>query len=217
MQKWLRVSRILGCGVLALWAALWWAAAPARAAGYQNEPEGFRGLKWGTPLAQAGKLAPARATGQVPEGFALYTKPGEVMDIGGAALTNLEYGFWNGRFALVRISFRGQANYQKLQKAAFKHFGKGRSRKNPKGQEFCWWGDKTLMILFFPGAAQAPGAPGAPGAAGVPGGAAPGLGGGAAGATPGSAGGKGEFLLYSREMMMQREKAAASSGKRGGF
>ena len=76
-------------------AAAIWILLPTGAIAFQNEPMGFRGIAWGTPLsAVQNQLRPLGAT---PAGQdQAYVRISDNMTIGGAALEKILYKFHHG-------------------------------------------------------------------------------------------------------------------------
>jgi len=75
---------------------------------FQNEPEGFRGLKWGDAPTED-------MTFQVDiNQMMYYVRSEEKMVIGDVPLEVVSYGFYEDRFAVCIVLFTGQENYNLL-------------------------------------------------------------------------------------------------------
>jgi hypothetical protein len=138
-----------------------------------SEPEGFRGIRWGTDISTLSGMEPYRTSeigGTLPVdlwdldrgaliekiNLQIYLKMGDELRIGGAELEKIEYGFWRGKFCEATVTTRGPENWVSLREAVFEEFGKGSlSRFNPLSgglEEFDWyfWVGKTSeMELIY--------------------------------------------------------------------
>jgi len=70
------------------------------ALGFQNEPDGFRGIAWGTPIGQLGKEM--KVVESHPD-IVYYQRAGDSLKIGGAQLKEISYGFYKGKLSSVII------------------------------------------------------------------------------------------------------------------
>ncbi len=90
---------------------------PSTAFAFQNEPTGFRGISWGTPLS-------AVQSQMIPDAGDLYNRINDKLKLGDAALMGISYEFDNGRFSQVIIfSKEGLNNEKTMITAFFAHFG----------------------------------------------------------------------------------------------
>jgi hypothetical protein len=110
---------------------------------YPNEPDGFRGIKWGTSLDS---LAGMRYFTDIG-GQKCYTRKGDILKLGQAELRNISYCFWQGKFCSVIVSCDGVVNYSALKEAVFKQFGVG--SQPIKVEVFVWDGLITGMVLKY--------------------------------------------------------------------
>ncbi len=85
---------------------------------FQNEPEGFRGLKWGDPPTED------MALWDVVVGLDLYILPGEKLSLGEAELVLITYCFYEDRFMEVNLHFLELDNYALLKEICRTKFGK---------------------------------------------------------------------------------------------
>ena len=85
---------------------------------FENEPEGFRGLKWGD--------APTKdmALWDVVVGLELYILPGEKLSLGEAELELVTYCFYEDRLMGVNLHFFELDNYALLKEICKTKFGK---------------------------------------------------------------------------------------------
>lgn len=110
---------------------------------FQNEPEGFRDLKWGDPPLQdmifIGKKGDIRK---------LYELPNDKMQLGDVKLYMIFYAFYNSpeRFMGVSIYFKKKRNFDLLKTICRGRFGK----ETTEGfYELIWHGQKTTIPLTY--------------------------------------------------------------------
>jgi len=121
LQRWTVIfafmAAILGCGQKS--------TSPYKA---NSEPDGFGGITWGTPFSEVkSDLVELKSTSDPAEPSVkikiYYTKKGDSLKIGAAQLDHVEYVFWRGKFAEVRISSRGPENFDSLKQFLFEKYG----------------------------------------------------------------------------------------------
>ena len=77
----------------------------------KNEPDGFRGIKWGTNIRECDDLLLDSDEGY---GVKTYFINDEKLTIGDAKIKKIFYFFFNELFGGVLIQFRGASNFIKL-------------------------------------------------------------------------------------------------------
>lgn len=114
---------------------------------FQNEPEGFRGLKWGDPPGE--KIEFLRKQN---EWLSTYRDPGDKLELGDARFYMILYSFYTPSGASVRkfmdvgLYFRTKANFNTLETICKVKFGEPTS----KGfYEFAWASLATTVILTY--------------------------------------------------------------------
>ena len=121
LQRWtvilVSVIAILGCGQKS--------TSPYKP---NSEPDGFEGISWGTEFSQVkSDMVELRSTSDPAEpGVKIkiyYTKKGDSLKMEGVQLDNIEYVFWRGKFAEVRISATGPENFDHLKQFLFDKYG----------------------------------------------------------------------------------------------
>lgn len=129
---------------------------------FQNELEGFRGVKWGDPLRRDMKYcANYRSIDDICEDLLWgrkgyddtlwYKRKNEKLQIGAAKLEYIRYGFYKGQFMEVFIST--DKDYKFLEDVVnlkFGHYDKKNETWSPtgmKGYRYEWSGDITTIIL----------------------------------------------------------------------
>ena len=112
-----------------------------------TEPDGFRGIKWGTSIDDLAGMEYYR-TDSSYGGTQVYTKKNEDLKIGAANLKLVEYSFWQGKFCSGRIYTVGSTNWYGLKEATFEKFGAG-YQDNKYIKTFDWFGTRTMMMLEY--------------------------------------------------------------------
>jgi len=107
---------------------------------FQNEPEGFRGLKWGDPPTEDIKYLKTIGRQRV------YTRKNDKKRLGSAKLELIVYEFYENRLYLVNLLFRGKENYDLL-----KTICKGRFGEETKKilYDYYWKGPEATVILMW--------------------------------------------------------------------
>jgi len=141
------MKRIWLIGITILMIGLWNNLSFAGNYRKNSEPNGFRGIKWGTSLSS---LPDMTFTGNSSDdgNFKAYIKKGDNMHIGNAKLKFLLYLFWKGKFYGVGIGTSGFINWNGLKDAVFEKFGKG-YQSNKFIKSYVWYGKKTDMTLDY--------------------------------------------------------------------
>jgi hypothetical protein len=113
-----------------------------------SEPDGFRGIKWGTHISTVNDMVQVWENGDRK----FYTRKGEHLEIGGAKLHQIIYVFWQERLMEVRVSilknYDGSrdelVNFNIVKDICFEQFGE---RKTPMlaREQYTWSGEKTWV------------------------------------------------------------------------
>lgn len=114
---------------------------------FPNEPDGFRGLSWGTEISS---LSGFTKVGVDPGygGIDLYVRGGDELVIGAAKLDKIIYGFWRGKFCNATGYFSGYRNFLFLKHAIETKFYQG-SRPNQFLDDYVWLGGITQIFLHY--------------------------------------------------------------------
>jgi hypothetical protein len=110
-----------------------------------SEPDGFRGIKWGTDISTLKDMVFIDA---IYKDMKRYERRGDELKIGKAKLDYIQYEFRKGRFYLVEMWFQGIENFNHVKETMFEIFGKGRSMSE-KTEGYFWEGEKTDMIMIY--------------------------------------------------------------------
>jgi hypothetical protein len=113
---------------------------------FKNEPNGFRGFIWDSPLSEHADVLVLKTTGNNIE---VFTRKHDKLKIGGAVLSKLYYGYYKDRFVDVAMEADGEHNVDALKAAFEAHFGPGAtlwpSVEQP-GLSVAHWQGKTTGI-----------------------------------------------------------------------
>jgi len=110
---------------------------------FQNEPDGFRGIKWGTEISE---VSDQFALNSDERSMATYTRRDDKLAIGDAELIRLTYQFYKGRLHSVSMNTQEYANRRALQIALRTQFGQG-SQPNRYMERYYWSGVTTIIAL----------------------------------------------------------------------
>ena len=140
--------------------------ASTRSSKPHSEPDGFRGIKWGTEISTLEDMERVEQDKSSNSDLVWYIREGDTLTIGKAKLENIFYFFWMGNFESVSIDFKGDENFETLKKELFKLFGKAvgseehaKKRHKKVGIEpskteredffHAWWGENTDVVLSY--------------------------------------------------------------------
>ncbi|HOL68047.1 MAG TPA: CsgG/HfaB family protein, partial [bacterium] len=112
------------------------------ATGYKNEPDGFRGIKWGTAFSSLTGMKPVKDEGNIKQ----CQKENESLLIGKAQLERIIYSFYKEQLESVTAETRGKENFEKLKVATQERFGPGNQKSE---NEWRWEGTVTSISLQF--------------------------------------------------------------------
>ena len=109
---------------------------------FQNEPDGFRGLKWGDrPTEDMVYCATV-------EGERIYLLPNDKMHIDNARFYKILYSFYGSpeRFSGVGLFFKGDNNFSLLKTLCRGRFGE---ETLERFYELSWHGQTTVVLLTY--------------------------------------------------------------------
>ena len=120
-----------------------------------SEPDGFAGIKWGTPFSEVkSDMVESRSISDPAEPNVKikihYTQKGDPLKLGEAQLDKIEYVFWRGKFAEARINATGPENFDRLKKFLFEKYG----TVNQSQGGYFWDGSVTQIFLKYDGSAK---------------------------------------------------------------
>lgn len=128
-------------GLLVVAAVILVLALSVGAFAFQNEPEGFRGLKWGDPPGEEMEFFMESV------GTDIYILPNDKMALGNVALYMVVYTFYKNQFFAVALYFKGEDNYDLLQTICEERYGE--DEVDEGFYEIMWQGQKGLVLLSY--------------------------------------------------------------------
>ena len=112
-----------------------------------DDLDGFRGVKWGSPIeANKAEMKVVEVSG--PDAY--YDRNKSNMKIGGAELSDLRYGYWQGKFFVAMASTEGYSNFQAIRTALGGQFGIP-TQPNQFIDDYQWYGEKSTVYLSCDG------------------------------------------------------------------
>lgn len=117
-----------------------------------SEPDGFRGIKWGTSVSSVDDMTQVWADGDMR----LYERRGDPLEIGSAKLHNILYLFWQGKFLEARVMIpkhygpdkTEMANFDAVKKVCCERFGV-RGKPIFGKEQYSWHGERSWIWLGF--------------------------------------------------------------------
>ena len=110
---------------------------------YPNEPDGFRGIKWGTPLKNIKGMTYISAD---DSGQRFYVRKSDRLAIGDARLEAIMYVFWKGKLASAIFSFKGSHNMEIIAGVMKKRYGDPNREQDDVS---AWIGQTTSMTMKY--------------------------------------------------------------------
>lgn len=149
------MRNIRGLAVLIV-VAVGLSAASAEAATIPDDPGGFNGYTWGTPLAKfpAFKLIKDMGSTDFVSNVGLYENPGETLTLNEVPLTTIQYRFVDNDLESIALRYTGRENRDKLMRWLEERFGKLTSHERKMVNAVLWYGDKTVINLNYDSAAK---------------------------------------------------------------
>lgn len=111
---------------------------------YQNEPDGFRGIKWGTEFDTVKDQLTFAYLDDSYGGINVYTKNNDDMSIGSASLESVQYCFWQNKFVMANINVVGINNWFGVKDSLKAKFGQG-FQSNRYIEDYTWIGNTTII------------------------------------------------------------------------
>ena len=113
---------------------------------FQNEPDGFRGLTWGTSIyTVAGKI---EEQSQVGKTLSVVSFKDEKLKMGGAELSSIHYIFRDSWFFSVLVRAKKEENFEAVKRYLFGKYGP-RNQPDKKAGFYEWKGEVTTIKLSY--------------------------------------------------------------------
>lgn len=107
-------------------------------ASYQNEPDGFRGIRWGQEI---GTLKGMQFLLRDKDGLSIYIRDNDSMTLGEATLSSVRYLFWQNKFVEAQMSADSD-QLGALRNVLFEKYGEGYNHYGPSSSihDYSWHG-----------------------------------------------------------------------------
>ena len=117
---------------------------------FQNEPEGFGGIQWGTHISAVTNmiLVLEKANDPIRGDLKMYQNQDQVMTEGRATIKKAGYIFFKDKFMSAQILTEGSSNWLGLKDGAFEIFGKG-EQSDQSFEQYFWFGNKSRIKLNY--------------------------------------------------------------------
>ena len=109
---------------------------------FQNEPDGFRGVKWGASITKIGKEFSFHK--KISDSEIVYIKNTDSLKIGDAKLTNVTYSFLDQRFVMAMVTAK---KLEKDNLVASLTYNFGNPYYTDKNNTWVWNGKTTSILL----------------------------------------------------------------------
>jgi hypothetical protein len=125
--------------------------APAGAAKIPDDPGGFNGYTWGTPLAKfpGFKLIKDLGSTDFVDNNGIYENPGETLRLNEVPLATIRYRFVENQLESIELRYTGRENRDKLARWLEEQYGKLTSHERRMVNAVLWYGDKTTINLKY--------------------------------------------------------------------
>jgi len=123
----------------------------AGAAKIPDDPSGFNGYTWGTPLVKFPdfKLVKDLGSTDFVKDVGLYEIPGETLTLNEVPLTTIRYRFIENELESIELRYAGRENRDKLMRWLEEHFGKLTSNERQMVNAVLWYGEWTVINLKY--------------------------------------------------------------------
>jgi hypothetical protein len=111
---------------------------------FQNEPDNFRGIRWGVNITELHDMRLDEVNGDAK----YYVKENDKMKIGDADIKKVDYAFYKGRFYSVQIRFSNSLNFSKIKETFFQLYGSA-YRPNRFMEDYWWDGSNVIIELKY--------------------------------------------------------------------
>ncbi|MCM8785386.1 MAG: hypothetical protein NC827_04685 [Candidatus Omnitrophica bacterium] len=115
----------------------------------EGEPTGFRNYTWGMEISSLYLREYSRTFPKLNGKVVYYTKKNEDLNLGGAKVESIEYGFWKEEVLCeVLIKFKGKENFERIKRALIEKYGKNYT-SIPGTNRVTWKGKTTYLYIDF--------------------------------------------------------------------
>lgn len=111
---------------------------------FLNEPDNFRGMKFGSDVSEFNELMYAAGSGDEK----VYALRDEKLRIGNADLKNIAYVFYKGKFFGPVVTFEGLKNFTFLIETYRQQYGEP-DKPNRFMNRYIWWGSGVSIYFRY--------------------------------------------------------------------
>lgn len=124
---------------------------PARAAKILDDPGGFNGHAWGTPLAKfpGFKLVKDLGSTDFVKDVGVYENPGETLTLNEVPLGMIRYRFVENQLESILLRYTGRENHDRLVRWLEEQYGKLTAPERKMVNAVLWYGDTTVINLKY--------------------------------------------------------------------
>jgi hypothetical protein len=124
---------------------------PVGAAKIPDDPGGFNGYTWGTPLAKftGFKLIKDLGSTDFSDNNGVYENPGETLTLNEVPLSTIRYRFVENQLESIELRYTGRENRDRLVRWLEERYGKLTSHERKMVNAILWYGDKTTINLKY--------------------------------------------------------------------
>lgn len=126
---------------------------------FKNEPSGFRGIKWGTPLSEFDDLIIREEKLPIKVRWVMANRRKEDLKFEGVNVSSINYFFENNVLSSVTLMVYSEQDFRKLKEFCFTTYGKGKMSAHsqwwkrrynyPKYEKYRWEGKLTIVELTY--------------------------------------------------------------------
>lgn len=129
---------------------------PAPAAKILDDPNGFNGYTWGTPLVKfpGFKLVKDLGSTDFIDNNSVYENPGETLTLNEAPLGMIRYRFVDNQLESILLRYTGRENRDRLARWLEERYGKLTSHERKMVNAILWFGDQTVINLKYDAATK---------------------------------------------------------------
>ena len=120
---------------------IWLIIPTAASHGFLNEPDGFRGIKWGTDISVLSGMRIVIDNGNIK----YYTRDNDEMELSGTQIDAIRYIFYEGKLHEVQFLFHDFLNFNNIRNTCFNLYG----RDGLYGVNYYWFGKTTTISLRY--------------------------------------------------------------------
>ena len=113
---------------------------PITVLAFQDEPDGFRGIEWGTDISEWPDMSHVSRN--------VYQREDDELMIEDANVKRIHYKTYEGRLWGVSINYKGFSNHEKVQQTLFYLYGEA-DRSNRVTENYTWMGEDVWISLHY--------------------------------------------------------------------